>query len=105
MGLMGAMGHSVCALRPFQGILENVSSCSMKASSVINCYFLLGGEQPPSPLLCLRLHYSVFSLCHVQKTLDVSSPVSLLTPQACKAPSVLGIQESVRGMNGGQVTL
>lgn len=67
MGPVEAMGHCVRALEALLSIL--VLSCSMKASSFINCCFLLGGENPPI-LVHVFFLFSVFA--QVQKALDVS---------------------------------
>lgn len=63
---MEAMGHCVYAFEALLSIF--VLSCSMKASSFINCCFLLGGEIPP--ILVHVILFSVFA--QVQKALDVS---------------------------------
>lgn len=66
--------------RPSQGFLENVSSCSMQALSVIDCYFLLGGEPTPLPVLVYIIVFWGFVKC--KKSLwCFFSPISLLPLQ------------------------
>lgn len=63
MGPVEAMGHCVRALEALLSIL--VLSCSRKASSFINCCFLLGGENPP---ILVHFFFFVFSLCSSAKS-------------------------------------
>lgn len=101
----GYGGHAAWAL-------EALSSRSGKRSimfheSIISYWLLLSPGWrtiPTPPPLCLGVHYLVFSLYWMQKSLDVCfSPIFLLTPQACKMPYVPGILESMKGTDRDKI--
>ena len=91
MGPVEAMGYCVHSLETLLSILA--LSCSMKASSVIDCCFLLGGENPPSwcMLFCfqslLKCKKPLMSFCSsVSFLLRFYKPFYASLPQVFRDP-------------------